>query len=159
LVLFDPSGVPSPIESERQRLDRELGKSSLVAETPADFDRIFALGFVTPPYIPQAVKQVFVDQAVAQAPFTQKIFRDIQAHPALLQGRLAELTVPTLVVWGDTDRITDKSAGPLWRDGAPDATLVVMKQTGHVPMLERPAESAALVQVWWARLDARQPAR
>jgi pimeloyl-ACP methyl ester carboxylesterase len=59
-----------------------------------------------------------------------------------MEPLLKDIRVPTLVLWGDTDRVLDVSAADVYARGLPDATLVVMKKCGHVPMLERPAETA-----------------
>ena len=58
---------------------------------------------------------------------------------------------PTAVIRGDTDRITHPSTAALWQEKLPESDVVMMKTTGHAPMLERPTESAALVAVWWQR--------
>ena len=42
----------------------------------------------------------------------------------------------------------------VWRDklrAREHNDVVVMRQTGHAPMLERPHESAALVFHWWRK--------
>jgi abhydrolase domain-containing protein 6 len=62
----------------------------------------------------------------------------VDAEPVL--GRI---DAPTLVVWGDTDRILHPSTAPIFEKKIKDATLVIMKDCGHLPMLERPDESAS----------------
>lgn len=57
--------------------------------------------------------------------------------PSLL-GRLASATVPTLVVWGDSDGIADPAYGRAYANAIPGAEFVELAETGHMPQLESP---------------------
>ena len=52
------------------------------------------------------------------------------------------ILAPTLVLWGDTDRVIDVSSTGVFEAGISDCSVVVMPQTGHVPMIERPEATA-----------------
>jgi pimeloyl-ACP methyl ester carboxylesterase len=55
-----------------------------------------------------------------------------------LAGRLAASTLPTLVVWGESDRIVDPEYGRAYAAAIPGARFVVLGETGHLPQLETP---------------------
>jgi pimeloyl-ACP methyl ester carboxylesterase len=55
-----------------------------------------------------------------------------------LRDRLGEIACPTLVVWGDRDRLVPLRDADEFVRLIPDARKVVYADTGHVPMLERP---------------------
>jgi pimeloyl-ACP methyl ester carboxylesterase len=58
-----------------------------------------------------------------------------------LWSALAGLTVPTLVLAGDRDRLTPPEHGRRIAEALPDpAGLIVLEQTGHMSPLERPRE-------------------
>jgi pimeloyl-ACP methyl ester carboxylesterase len=60
--------------------------------------------------------------------------------------RLARsLPMPTLVVWGDRDRLVDPGLAPRLAAAVPDARLLVLGTVGHVAMLEAPEETARAV--------------
>lgn len=59
-------------------------------------------------------------------------------HPNL-RRMLARITNPTLVVWGDEDRLLPASQAPLWRDALPAATLMTVPAAGHLVLQEKPA--------------------
>lgn len=59
------------------------------------------------------------------------------ADPTLL-GRLGEVTTPTLVVWGEADRIADVDYGRALAAAIPGARFELLKGTGHVPQVETP---------------------
>jgi pimeloyl-ACP methyl ester carboxylesterase len=56
-----------------------------------------------------------------------------------LRGRLASITVPTLVVWGESDRVSDPVYGRAFADAIPRAKFQLLPATGHVPQIETPA--------------------
>jgi pimeloyl-ACP methyl ester carboxylesterase len=63
-----------------------------------------------------------------------------------LRGRLENVTVPALVVWGDSDRIVDVDYGRAFAAAIPGATFVLLPDTGHVPQIETPEQ--VLTSIW-----------
>ena len=72
----------------------------------------------------------------------------IAGNPVNYSGRLADLTMPVLVVTGDDDRIvpTDQSI-QLSRE-IPGADLAVLKDCGHVPQEECPDQFMSSIQAF-----------
>ena len=56
-----------------------------------------------------------------------------------LAGRLAGITVPTLVVWGEADRICDTDYGRAYAAAIPGAQFRLLTGAGHLPQIETPA--------------------
>jgi pimeloyl-ACP methyl ester carboxylesterase len=54
-----------------------------------------------------------------------------------LQGRLGKIIAPTLLVWGDTDRMIPVQYAKEYNE-IPDSELVVIKDCGHTPYVEQP---------------------
>jgi pimeloyl-ACP methyl ester carboxylesterase len=54
------------------------------------------------------------------------------------RDRLPEIRQPTLIVWGENDSIIPVRDAHEFERLIPDSRKVVMKETGHVPMAERP---------------------
>jgi pimeloyl-ACP methyl ester carboxylesterase len=63
-----------------------------------------------------------------------------------LAGRLADVTIPTLVLWGQSDRIADPDYGRAYAAAIPGARYQPLQHTGHLPQLETPA--LALTAIW-----------
>jgi len=57
-----------------------------------------------------------------------------------LVERLAEITLPTLVITGDDDRIVPTEQSLRLADELPNAELKVITQSGHLPHEEKPVE-------------------
>jgi pimeloyl-ACP methyl ester carboxylesterase len=55
------------------------------------------------------------------------------------------LTMPTLVLWGDKDKLVDPALAPRLAAAVPGAALHVLEGVGHVAMLEAPEETARAV--------------
>lgn len=62
------------------------------------------------------------------------------------RDRLPEISVPTLIVWGRNDRIVPVAGAYEYEKLIPNARRVIFEETGHVPMLERPARFNQLVE-------------
>lgn len=68
-----------------------------------------------------------------------------------LPDRLGQVNTPTLVVWGDSDRISDLEVGRAYADAIPGARFELLPEAGHLPQIEAPA---ALTGVVWPFIDA-----
>jgi pimeloyl-ACP methyl ester carboxylesterase len=60
--------------------------------------------------------------------------------------RLPDVSVPTLIVWGRNDMIVPVSGAYEYERLIPNTRLEIFEDTGHVPMLERPARFNQLVE-------------
>ena len=145
LIFFDNAGIKSPRPSELvERLQR--GDNPLIARTPEEFDRLISFVFVETPFIPPPVRSYLAARAVRDRERLDKIWKDVFAAPVALEDRLAELTAPVLIIWGDQDRVLDVSSTEVMKQALPAAEVVVLKGCGHMPMVERPEESARIVR-------------
>jgi pimeloyl-ACP methyl ester carboxylesterase len=59
--------------------------------------------------------------------------------------RLATIEMPTMIVWGLSDRVVPVAAAASYHRRIPDSRLEIFERTGHVPQLERPARFNALL--------------
>ena len=58
---------------------------------------------------------------------------------------LSASTLPTLVVWGESDRIVDPDYGRAYADAIPTATFQLLEATGHLPQVETPERPASVI--------------
>lgn len=78
-------------------------------------------------------RQIYLEQAYGKNGFWQRL-------PGLLP--------PALFVWGDRDRLVPSSFARHVGDALPGASQIVIKDCGHVPQFEHPAETMALVRAF-----------
>ncbi len=73
----------------------------------------------------------------------------VQALQAILdydfRDRLPEIACPTLIVWGDSDRLINVRDADVFAELIPGSRKVIFEDTGHMAMLERPAAFNALL--------------
>jgi pimeloyl-ACP methyl ester carboxylesterase len=151
LALLAPGGVKSPKMSEMAILIQK-GTNPLLASTPDDFDQLIKLCFVKPPFMPSQFKKVLAADAVAHSDFNKKIWDDMKWNhtggmpspmETYLEPYLPQIQAPVLILWGDTDKILDVGGVAVLEKNLKNYKTVIMKNTGHIPMLENPQETAA----------------
>ncbi len=64
--------------------------------------------------------------------------------------------IPTLIIWGDEDKLIPVAAADWFAKQYPANTLRIFKGVGHIPMQEIPDESANAVRDWLAARQAGQ---
>jgi len=145
LALLDSAGVVSDTKSELQ-IATEKGESLLTVSTREEFDRLMKFLVYRPMPLPGVIKQTLCDDLIAHQPFLDAIFwsisEAIESQP--LNDQLHTISAPTLIIWGRHDRLIDVSCSDVLKTSIPNNHCVVFEETGHVPMLERAAESAAV---------------
>lgn len=77
---------------------------------------------------------------------TMRVFAgDPYMHDPTLLGRLHHVQVPTLVLWGESDRIVTPAYGAAYAAAFVKSRFEVIAQAGHLPHLEQPATTFALI--------------
>ncbi|MDY6933378.1 MAG: alpha/beta hydrolase [Spirochaetota bacterium] len=143
LALFNTSGVPKAEKSELMKMLDEGGKNPFEIETRMDFDQFLKWVFVTVPPIPGPVKDYFIKQAKENREFLENIGEDLMDEKyAIDTSGLRKNKIKTLILWGDKDRLCHISGAYILHKEIPDSKLVILKDCGHAPMLERPEETA-----------------
>ena len=66
-------------------------------------------------------------------------------HDPLLGKWLHRIDVPTLILWGAGDKVLPPAYGAAWQKAIPNATLSTVAGAGHIPHVEKPAETAAAI--------------
>ena len=143
LTLFNNAGVIGTEESELQQLVLQ-GESPLVPRTMADIDRLMAFVAHKPRWVPQQFKRVMFGEMKRHEALLDKIFNQIveDALNGPLNDRLGEIKLPTQIIWGRHDRLLDVTCAVVQHEGIPQSELVIFEDVGHIPMIEKPAETA-----------------
>ena len=154
LLLLNNGGIDAPNRSELM-LALGRGENPLILDSPDDFDRLLAFVSHKPPFVPWPAKGVLAETAYEHAAFNRYVFLALMdARYVPLEPLLGDIRQPVLIVWGEFDRVLDVSSIEVMKPLLPQAQVIVMRDTGHLPMLERPAETAALVLEFLAETGA-----
>jgi pimeloyl-ACP methyl ester carboxylesterase len=65
-----------------------------------------------------------------------------------LMRRLARVRIPTLAIWGDSDGIVTPAYGAAYTAAFPNGRLEVIKDAGHLPQIEQPAPTLAVIDAF-----------
>ncbi|MGI9263587.1 MAG: alpha/beta fold hydrolase [Gammaproteobacteria bacterium] len=148
LWMISPLGVAGAEPSEMDRITIEQGESPLIIEQPSEFKLLLKLAFEDKPWIPKPVIHHHAQEAAARYNHYHWIYGQLHidgpqgTRPVTpLQPLIAGTSVPTLIHWGEKDRILDVSGAYLLVDAIPSAELLIMPDVGHMTMMERPEES------------------
>jgi pimeloyl-ACP methyl ester carboxylesterase len=71
---------------------------------------------------------------------------DPYMHDPGLRERLAGIDVPTLVVWGEDDRVATAAYGRAYAAAISGARFELLRECGHVPQVECPERTLALIE-------------
>jgi pimeloyl-ACP methyl ester carboxylesterase len=141
LVLLAPAGVRPPVLNEFMQQVEE-GANPLDIASEADFERVLGYVFEVRPPVLWQFRHFMTAEALRRRPETLQIVEAIR--PFLLDGvreELPRVQAPTLVVWGDRDRVTDRSMMPIFTAGIPRATGALIRGAGHVVFSDAPEET------------------
>lgn len=135
LVLLDAVGVA--IEGEPIRDFFALDARGIAEYSWYDSGRFY----VDPATVPaeQAARQQ------ANMATMRLLAGDPYMHDPKLLRRLARVETPTLAVWGDADRIVTPAYGAAYAAAFGDARFEVVPEAGHLPHIERPDATFALI--------------
>jgi pimeloyl-ACP methyl ester carboxylesterase len=101
---------------------------------------------VEPDAVPAAQKAVMAANGAALAVYAGS---PAMADPALLD-RLSGISVPTLVLWGESDQIVGPDYGRAYAAAIDRARFEVLADTGHMPQMETPDLVAQTILAWRA---------
>lgn len=88
----------------------------------------------------------------AFATAAQTTVRAVTSRRALEQA-IAAVTAPTLVVWGERDRLIGRPVIERIRALRPDWRIAVLDGVGHVPMVEAPERYLEVVDAWHGEIE------
>lgn len=155
LGLIAPHGMVEPVASELAN-DVAKGDNWLVATTRLEFDRLLNKVFAKRPYAPTAVLRYLADHAIRNSAKSAKIFAEMQTNDPPLADRLANITAPALIIWGDQDRVLHVSCADLFRQSIKSSEVMIIPGSGHMPLVEN---AGACAKTWLAFADKSRQAR
>lgn len=63
----------------------------------------------------------------------------------VIQEKLSEVSIPTLIIWGEADQIYSLKNGELLNQVLPNSEMITFPQTGHLVQQERPEKLIAAI--------------
>lgn len=145
LWLLAPAGAQGERPSEMIETLMAGGEVPLFSQTAQEYADSVAFTMSQPPAIPKPALRVLAAEAARCYDLNHRIFKamaeELDARPsteALLDG----VGVPTLLTWGEEDRVLHPSGARTIASRMPDVTVRIHAGVGHIPMLEDPDAAA-----------------
>lgn len=140
--LLNAAGVKSLEKSLALKMVEKSEENPLLLKDGNDVPRWIQLLFVNPPVLPYPIEKLMIKTALANRQFYEKLGKEFLPDIYSLEKDLPNIKAPTLILWGDQDKIIDISSVPVFEKGLKNHKTVIIKDCGHVPMMEKPQETA-----------------
>jgi pimeloyl-ACP methyl ester carboxylesterase len=138
LALIDAVGlrVPgAPVADFFQATPEEL-RTLIFYDPKSDLAKTFAPDVPSPEVLESMMKAREATARVGWNPYL--------CNPKL-RARLYRVTVPTLVIWGESDRLVPLAHGRAYHEGVVGSKLVILEKCGHAPPFEKPEETVRVL--------------
>ena len=96
------------------------------------------------PYIPDLIKEALLQEKCARREIEKEIYNGMY-QDVNLSHAAQNIDVPTLIVWGEKDRMTHIDDATLFHRTITNSQLIILKEIGHVPILEAPEKTADVI--------------
>jgi pimeloyl-ACP methyl ester carboxylesterase len=140
LWLLNAAGVWSAPPSELRRRMSATGENPMLVQDEDDFAALIALVTAKPLMIPRPFLDVVAQERIKNHALEEKIFKQLAADS--VEERIRGLAIPTLIVWGQQDRVLHPGSAGILQMLLIRSEVVMMQGVGHVPMIEEPERSA-----------------
>ncbi|MFD2176413.1 alpha/beta fold hydrolase [Veronia pacifica] len=146
LTLVNAAGVITPTQTELDKGKGENSRPIFEPETQADYERTLDMTMSDPPWVPFWVRNYLGEEAIARTPRHRQIFRQVYRKD-LLDNQLSNIFVPTLILWGDQDKLLSPDMADVFHNKIPGSEKVIFNNIGHLPFLEVPSKAADVIDL------------
>lgn len=164
LVLVDGSGGPMLKIARLEKDDKDSGNVGFAIARMPGVNRIAEQ--ITPrSLIAQSLEQTVSVKTIVTPAMVDRYW-ELLRYPGnrratlarfsmpfdpLAEADIAKVKIPTLILWGEEDRIIPVEAGQWLAKTLPDNTLRIYPGIGHLPQEEAPAATLADLEAWLAQ--------
>lgn len=116
------------------------GKHPLQVQTKADYIKLYKLTMHKPPFVPTPMLGSMAKISIANQDIEKNIAGQLIKDD--IEARAKKVKVPTLVVWGENDLLLSPDTANYIKKIMPHSKVIMMPETGHLPMIEQPKRVA-----------------
>ena len=99
------------------------------------------------PYLPDHPGAEFIEVRQREAMTFARLFREHPTDPKFSR-HLDRIRMPTLVVWGNEDKIIPPAHADVWKARIPQAEVRMVEGAGHIVYLDRPDTLNTIGRFW-----------
>ena len=136
LWLLNAAGVWSAPPSELRKRMADSGDNPMIVKSEEEFAQLVSLVTDKPLMITRPFLDVLAQERIRNRDLEQRIFKQLAADS--VEERIRGLAIPTLIVWGQQDRVLHPGSAGILQMLLIRSEVVMMQGVGHLPMLEEP---------------------
>ena len=143
VTLLSNGGILSPVIADAWKAMAGGEPNPLIMHSVDDVDRFFDYVMVEKPFMTASIKAHFAKLSMAKRELNDYIFeflRDDNFENLALE--LPNISAPVQIIWGENDRILHVSSIQVMAPLLDNEKVVILPNTGHGPMMERPQQTA-----------------
>jgi pimeloyl-ACP methyl ester carboxylesterase len=140
LWLLNAAGVWSAPQSELRRHIARSGENPMIVQDEDEFAALLGWMTARPLRIPRPFLDVVAQERIRNFALEEKIFKQVAADS--VEERIRGLAVPTLIVWGQQDRVLHPGTAGILQMLLVKSQVAMLPDVGHLPMLEAPERAA-----------------
>ncbi len=155
LILIDSMGLEQT-KSDGVKLVERSDKNPLYDVcTEERLETLLSYSMYKPPYIPDIIKDALLQEKCSRRDLEKILYEDMYKDVDV-SDIANKIHIPTLILWGDKDRMTHIDNATLFHDTIQKSQLVILKEIGHVPLLEDPEQTADVVDKFIRQIDNKK---
>lgn len=152
LILIDSMGMVET-KSDGVKLVEKSDKNPLYDVcTKERLETLLNYSMYKPPYIPDIIKEALLENKCARRDLEKVMYEDMYTD-VNLSTVAKNISMPTLILWGEKDRMTHVDDAAFFHETIRGSELVILEEVGHVPILEDPEQTADEVDKFIKQLD------
>lgn len=145
LWLLAPLGVRSVEPGEMLRAIESGGPEYIEISSYREFrERVMPKMFSSSTWFPGPLVKALAQSAMAIQDEAPRMLHEVRFESEPLEAIAGRVSQPVLVQWGADDRVVNPAGRSVLGRAFADAECVLTERCGHLPMWERPRESARL---------------
>lgn len=135
-----PLGIIDWAKSVKNAIYHGINPFIPISEKQLDLE--LSLLFINPPQIPKGVKEQEIKDYITRNRHYQQVWDIVNLYDDVLRQSLS-IQVPTLIFWGEDDKIFDVSGADRLQSRIPSSKLLKLPNAGHLLHLENADEVAS----------------
>ena len=152
LILIDSMGMVQT-KSDGIKLVEKSDKNPLYDVcTKERLETLSNYSMYKAPYIPDIIKDALLQEKCARRELEKVMYEDMYKD-VNVSDVAKNIDIPTLILWGEKDRMTQIDDATLFHQTIKGSQQVILKEIGHVPLLEDPEQTADEIDRFIKQID------
>lgn len=144
LWLLAPLGVRSVAPGQYlERIDSGDLDYLQISSVKQFREKIVPSMFATRLRVPGPLLRDLANTAISLKEILPRMLHEVRFESQPLEAMATRVQCPVLIQWGEDDKVVNPAGLSVLAEAFTNSTVALTSQCGHLPMLERPRESAA----------------